>query len=160
MRVLYPSGGKAIRHLMEAAQEMWHHALGADITLYNQQWKVFLQNVQYGHARLFWSAWIGDYADPYTFMQLFLKGFAMNYGHFDDPAYNALIARAGRQTNNKKRYEIFEKAARIINKKMPYIPIYYYVSYRLIKPYVAGWKPNVMDRHLSQYMYILKHSGH
>ncbi len=157
VRLLYMTEGPSVRHFMEALQTMWHRALGADIILYNEQWKVYLQDVQYGHAKLFWSAWIGDYPDPYTFAQLFYKGFAMNYGHFNDPQYNTLIDKADHEANNEKRYRIFEKASRIINRQMPYIPLYYYAAYRVVKPYVAGWKPNVMDRHLSQYMYILKH---
>lgn len=160
VQVLYPSEGPSIRHFMEALQTMWRLNLGADVTLYNEQWKVYLQDTQYGHANLFWSAWVGDYPDPYTFAQLFDKGFAMNYGHFDNPKYNALIDAADHEINNSKRYRIFEKAERILNRKMPYIPLYYYVAYRLIKPYVAGWKTNIMDRHLSQYMYILKHKVH
>ncbi|MGH8274087.1 MAG: peptide ABC transporter substrate-binding protein [Gammaproteobacteria bacterium] len=160
VRVLYPSAGPSIRHFMEALQTMWRQNIGADVTLYNEQWKVYLQDTQYGHSNLFWSAWIGDYPDPYTFAQLFDKGFAMNYGHFDDSAYNALISAADHETDNQKRYRLFEKAGRIINREMPYIPLYYYVAYRLIKPYVAGWKNNIMDRHLSQYMYILKHKVH
>ncbi len=81
----------------------------------------------------------------------------MNYGHFDNARYNALIDRADNEADNAKRYRLFEKASRIINREMPYIPLYYYASYRVVKPYVAGWKPNIMDRHLSKYMFILKH---
>jgi len=157
MRVLYMTEGPGVRHFMEALQTMWHRALGADITLYNEQWKVYLQDVQYGHAKLFWSAWIGDYPDPYTFMQLFNQGFAMNYGHFDNAKYNRLIDAADHEADNAKRYRIFEKAEHVLNQRMPYIPLYYYASYRVVKPYVAGWKPNIMDRHLSKYMVILKH---
>lgn len=160
VRLLYMTEGPGVRHFMEALQTMWQQALGAHVTLYNEQWKVFLQDVQYGHALLFWSAWIGDYPDPYTFMQLFYKNFTMNYGHFDDPKYDKLIDAAARQADDAERYRIFEQASRIVNRQMPYIPLYYYASYRLIKPYVAGWKTNVMDRHLSQYLYILRHRVH
>ena len=37
------------------------------------------------------------------------------------------------------------------------LPVYYYVSTHLIKPYVKGWQSNITDRHLSRYMYILAH---
>lgn len=157
VHLVYPTGGPAQRHFMDALATMWKQNLGADVSIWNEQWKVFLQNIQYDHAKLYWSAWIGDYPDPYTFMQLFQADYAMNYGHYSYPKYQNLIAKAQAEANNKKRYRIFETAGRILNKTMPYIPMYFYVSSHLIKPYVAGWRTTIMDRHLSRYMYILAH---
>jgi ABC-type oligopeptide transport system substrate-binding subunit len=39
---------------------------------------------------------------------------------------------------------------------MPIIPIYFYVSQHLIKPWVSGLEGNVMDHHYSKYVKILK----
>jgi len=160
VKLVYPTGGPSQRQFMEALAIMWKQNLGADVTLWNEQWKVFLQNIQYKHAKLFWSAWIGDYPDPFTFMQLFQKGFAMNYGDYDNPAYQRLVAAAQREPDNAKRYRLFTQAGRVLDATMPYIPMYFYVSTHLVKPYVGGWKSNIMDRHLSRYMYILAHRTH
>ena len=51
----------------------------------------------------------------------------------------------------------FHKAEAILNEEAALLPVYYYVSTDLIKPYVKGWKPNISARHLSRYMYILAH---
>lgn len=160
VKLVYPTGGPSLRQFMEALAIMWKQNLGADVTLWNEQWKVFLQSIQYQHAKLFWSAWIGDYPDPFTFMQLFQKGFAMNYGDYDNPAYQRLVAAAQREPNNAERYRLFTKAGRVLDETMPYIPMYFYVSTHLVKPYVAGWKSNIMDHHLSRYMYVLAHRTH
>ena len=45
----------------------------------------------------------------------------------------------------------------ILNEEAPLLPVYYYVSPHLIKPYVKGWQANITDRNLSRYMYILAH---
>jgi len=37
------------------------------------------------------------------------------------------------------------------------IPIYYYVTKRLLKPWVGGYQDNIMDHHYSKNQYILKH---
>jgi hypothetical protein len=29
----------------------------------------------------------------------------------------------------------------------------------LAKPYLKGWEPNILDRNLSRYMYLLEHEG-
>ena len=39
---------------------------------------------------------------------------------------------------------------------MPVIPLYFYVSQHLIKPWVFGLEGNVMDHHYSKYVKILK----
>ncbi len=160
VRLLYPTGGPAQRHFMEAVTTMWKQNLGADVILWNEQWKVMLQDIQYKNAKLYWSAWIGDYPDPFTFMQQFQKGYAMNYGDFDYPAYQSLLARAQADPDNRTRYQLFEQAERVLNAQEPFIPMYFYTSDNLVKPYVAGWKANILDRHLAQYIYIRKHEEH
>ncbi len=40
--------------------------------------------------------------------------------------------------------------------EMPIIPLYFYVSQHLIKPWVSGLEGNVMDHHYSKYVKILK----
>ena len=40
---------------------------------------------------------------------------------------------------------------------MPIIPIYFYVSKHLVKPWVGGYDSNIMDHHYSKDLYILKH---
>ena len=74
-----------------------------------------------------------------------------------NPQYDALIDQAGRTNNEAARFALFHKAEAILNEDAPVVPVYYYVSTNLIKPYVKGWQPNVTDRHLSRYMYILAH---
>ena len=40
---------------------------------------------------------------------------------------------------------------------MPMLPIYYYVSKQLVKPWVAGYETNIMDHHHTRHFRILKH---
>ena len=40
---------------------------------------------------------------------------------------------------------------------LPIIPIYFYVSKHLVKPWVGGWEPNIMDHHYTKDLHILKH---
>ena len=64
-------GHKAIA---EAIQEMWKKNLGVNITLTNQEWKVFLSTRSKGDYQVARHGWIGDYADPMTFIDLFESG--------------------------------------------------------------------------------------
>jgi oligopeptide transport system substrate-binding protein len=106
---------------------------------------------------IYWDAWVGDYPDPFTFMQLFQTGFGMNDGDYRNPSFDALVDKAGRTNDDAARFALFHDAEAILNVDAPLLPVYYYVSTNLIKPYVRGWQSNITERHLSRYMYILAH---
>ena len=153
----YASGGPHVRRLMEAMSAMWQMNLGAKVEIYNVEWKVLLQARQLKQPTFFWFAWNGDFPDPYTFMQLFQTGFGLNDGAYSNPQYDALVNQANSINDAATRAALFHKAEVILNEDAPLLPINYYVSTHLIKPYVKGWQSNVMDRHLSRYMYVLVH---
>ena len=50
-----------------------------------------------------------------------------------------------------------QKAERVLLEDMPVIPIYFYVSKHLVKPWVGGFHSNIMDHHYSKHLYILSH---
>jgi oligopeptide transport system substrate-binding protein len=145
------------RHYMEAVAAMWHTVLGADVGLDETEFKVLVQNRELRLLPLFFDGWIGDFADPVNFMQLFQSGSAFNYGSFADARFDALLDRVAQEPDNGARYRLLEQAEQILNEDAAYVPLYYYATRHLIKPYVQGWRSNVMDRNLSRYMYILEH---
>ncbi len=159
VKLLYPTEGVQARNYIQAVVTMWRQALGADIIPWNEQWKVMLQDIQYKNADLYWSAWIGDYPAPYTFAQQFVKGFAMNYGDYDNPAYQRAVEAAVAEPDKARRYALYGKAEDILNADAPFIPLYFYKSAELVKPYVAGYEPNVQALHLARYIWIRKHSA-
>ncbi|HEY2418785.1 MAG TPA: peptide ABC transporter substrate-binding protein, partial [Steroidobacteraceae bacterium] len=147
------------RHYMEAVTARWHAVLGADVNLDETEFKVLMQNRELRSLPLFFDAWIGDYADPVNFMQLFQSGSPFNYGSYANARFDALLAQVAEEPDNAVRYHLLEQAEQTLNADAAYIPLYYYATRHLIKPYVRGWRSNVMDRNLSRYLYILEHQG-
>lgn len=154
------TGGDPVTQLTyEAICAMWRTVLGAEIGLHPEEFKILLQNNRMHRNILFHNAWIGDYPDPYTFMQLYKTGFDLNYGAYSRPAYDALLQQAALKTTNAERYRIYEQAERMLNDDGAYIPIYYYAVRHMVKPYLKGFAPNIVDRSLSRHMYLLEHEG-
>lgn len=158
VKLLYMNEGVQTTNFMEAVVTLWNQALGTQITLWPEQWKVMLQDLQYKNAKLYWSAWVGDYPAPYTFAQLFVKGFAMNYGSYYNPAYQKAVEAALTAPDKATRYALYGRAEDILNHDAPFIPLYFYMSRELVKPYVAGVKANNMTVHLARYIWIRKHT--
>jgi oligopeptide transport system substrate-binding protein len=153
----YASGGPEARRFMEALSAMWQMNLGAKVQIYNEEWKVFLQGRQMKQPTLYWDAWSGDYPDPFTFMQNFQSGNGMNDGDYRNPQFDTLVDEASSINDAAARSALFHKAEEILNEDAPLLPVYFYVNPHLIKPYVKGWQPNIVDRNLSRYMYVLAH---
>jgi oligopeptide transport system substrate-binding protein len=43
--------------------------------------------------------------------------------------------------------QMLERAERILMDEMPIVPVFFYVSRNLVKPYVRGWYNNLLDHH-------------
>jgi oligopeptide transport system substrate-binding protein len=157
VRLEIPSQGADSRHFFEAVVATWRSVLGADVQLYESEFKVLAQERMLHKLPLFYDGWIGDYPDPYTFMQISYTGNGNNNDAYSNAAYDRLIDAAGHEADNTRRYRLFEQAETLLNEDAAYIPLYYYATRHLVKPYVRGWQSNVMDRNLSRYMYVLEH---
>jgi len=147
------------RRTYEAVAAMWRSNLGAEVRTFNEEFRVQLNERHLKLLALFHYAWIGDYPDPYTFLQLFRTGFGYNDGGYSNPRYDALLSAAGQESDAARRLQLLSQAEAVLDEAAACIPLYYYASRHLIKPYVRGWTSNIQDRNLSQYMYLLEHEG-
>ncbi len=147
------------RRTYEAVAAMWRMNLGAEVNTYNEEFRVQLNQRHLKKLQLFHYAWIGDYPDPYTFLQLFQTGFGYNDGGYSNPHYDQLLARAGAESDAARRLALLAEAEALLNQDVACIPLYYYASRHLIKSYLRGWTSNIQDRNLSQYLYVLEHEG-
>ncbi|MAF82540.1 MAG: peptide ABC transporter substrate-binding protein [Gammaproteobacteria bacterium] len=146
------------KRLSVAIASMWKQTLGVETELLNQEWKVFLETRQLKKTtQVFRGGWIGDYNDAFTFSQLMHSANAMNHPGYSSPRYDELIERAAGETNLSTRADILNQAERVLLEDMPIIPVYFYVSKHLVKSWVGGRKPNIMDHHYTKNFYILKH---
>jgi oligopeptide transport system substrate-binding protein len=68
--------------------------LGIDVRPYNQEWQSYVasvRNLSYDMAR---AAWIGDYVDPNSFLDLWVTNGGNNQTGFSSPLYDAVIRAA------------------------------------------------------------------
>ena len=140
-----------------AVSSMWKQALGVTATLVNEEWKVFLQNrEQKVLTQVFRGGWISDYNDPYSFLELFRSGDGKNDVGYANSSFDALLEEVAKERSPGRRNRMMREAERLLLEDNPIVPVYTYVSKRLVDPHVQGWQNNVMDHHYSRYMYKLK----
>ena len=136
-----------------AVADMWK-PLGVTTSLVNTDLKTHYALLRsggdYDVAR---GGWIGDYSDPQNFLFL-LKGdnVGLNYSHYSNPAYDALLAKAEGERDLGVRAKILAQAEAIALKDQPLAPLLFYSSKNLVASRVVGWRANLLDRHLTRYL--------
>ncbi|MGD8679457.1 MAG: peptide ABC transporter substrate-binding protein [Lysobacterales bacterium] len=141
------------RRMAVAVAAMWKQVLGVSASLVNEEWKVFVNNRRMGVVtEVFRGGWIADYADPASFLDLFISGSELNSTFYDNPGYDMLMESA-REEAGEDRMRHLRRAEALLLRDLPVIPLYYYVSRHLVKPDVLGFVDNVRDIHLSRYLH-------
>jgi len=142
------------RAVAEAVQEMWKRNLGIDARLLNQEWKVYLDSKKTGNYQIARFGWIGDYPDPNSFLDLWIKDGGNNDSRWSNAEYDRLIREAGRTADLQKRLEVFQQAEAILLDELPIIPIYFYTRVYALHPSVQGWHPTILDNHPYQHLWL------
>jgi len=136
-----------------AIASMWKQALGVQVKLTNQEWKVYLATRREKNFQVARGGWIGDYLDPSDFMEQYMSDAGdSNFMGYNNPAYDDLLRKAQTETDNAARMKLFEQAEAIFLKDEPLIPIYFYVNVHMISPKVVGWHDNLLGYNLTRYL--------
>ena len=142
------------RKMALAIQQMFAQHLNIQVTLHNQEWKVYLntkRNLQHDIAR---AGWIADYLDPSNFFEILSSFSGNNDTGWKNEEYDTLMQTLKATSNPEQRLKLFEQANRILADEMPVLPIHYYSDINLVAPEVRGWHDNVMHYHPYKHVYL------
>ena len=106
-------------------------------------------------ARLGWTA---DFNDASNFLDTFRENSPNNGSRgYASHTFDALLDEAARTSDPETRRLILEAAERVMLRDYPILPLYFFVSKRLVKPYVQGVRPNPLDRLTSKMLSMSTH---
>ena len=143
------------RRVAVAVAAMWKQVLGVNTQLVNEEWKVFVNNRRMGVVtEVFRGGWIADFADPASFLDLFISENNLNYTFYGNSDFDMLM-KSAQISSAGTRMEILAKAEARLMEDMPVIPLYYYVSRHLVRPEITGYVDNIRDVHLSRYLGLI-----
>jgi oligopeptide transport system substrate-binding protein len=146
------SSGPQHRLIGQAVQEMWRKELGIDVKLCSEEWKSFLLTRRSGNFEVARGGWIGDFDDPTAFLDLFRTGAVNNFTRWGSADYDGALDAAERDPERRKRY--LKKAEEILLDSVPIIALYFETGKHRVSPRVVGWKPNLLDYHLYQNLFL------
>ncbi len=142
------------RKVALAIQQMWQNELDIEVELVNQDWKVYLSREMVGDFQISRAGWIGDYEDPNTFLDLMRPNRGNNKTGWENMDFDALVEEANTINDQEKRYELLNKAEKILIDNMPIIPLYTYVRVYQLSPDVKGFNPHILDHHHPKFIYL------
>jgi len=145
---------EAHRVIAEAIQQMWRRGLGIDIGLYNQEGKVWSDSMRVMNYQIARFAWVGDYLDPSTFLDIMTSDNGNNQTGWKNAEYDRLIEAARSTSDTAKRYEYYQRCEQILAEECPFASIYFYSNNNLRRPEVKGWYGNLLDNHPLKGVYL------
>jgi oligopeptide transport system substrate-binding protein len=153
IRILYNTN-ELHKDIAEVLQSQWGRDLGLSIRLENQEWGTYLNSVRLFDYDIARAAWIGDYVDPNTFLDMWMTGGGNNRTGYSNPKYDELIRLANKERDTQKRDNLFFEAESMLLQDLPVIPIYFYVSKYILNPKIKGFFPNLQDVHHLKFLRI------
>jgi oligopeptide transport system substrate-binding protein len=110
--------------------------------------------MQIGDYEIASAAWIADYNDAGSFLDLLRSGGGKNYARYSNPSYDAALDAAQQEPDLAKRGRLLRKAEEIALRDYPWLPWRFRVTQDIVAPYVKGWIENVRDRNPTRWLWI------
>ena len=153
LRVLFNSNN-SIKQVAIAIASMWKQTLGVDTDLLDEEYRVFLDSrrdtAKWEVARLGWTA---DYNDAGNFLDILRSGSPNNDAQYVRPEFDELLDHAASSADSSDRRRLLQDAENMMLADYPILPIYFFSSKRLIKPYLKGAKANPLNRLYSKHLF-------
>jgi peptide/nickel transport system substrate-binding protein/oligopeptide transport system substrate-binding protein len=154
--ILVPEGsedGVRIAGIMKAA---WETLPGLKVALKPVPAARYFDLVRAGPAAGGWTiastSWIGDFADPLAFLQMWASDSNLNDARLSDPEFDRLLSAAAQKTG-QERLDALALAENRLLSGAAVLPIHYSLSASVIDTdYIDGWFTNLLDVHPFKYI--------
>ncbi len=133
--------------IAEFIQSQWQQHLQIKVGLEQKEFQAMVSDVDLMKYDISRYGWFADYADPYTFIRMFITGGGDNQTGWSNKQYDDLLAKSRAETSTEKRAQYFHDAEQILMDELPIIPLYYYSSPEMSRTYIHGLYPNAQDLH-------------
>ena len=140
----------------ELLKNAWE-PLGVELKVQTTPDDRYIDSITGWNADIFSYSWIGDFADPIAFLELFRGGSTLNPSKWQNQKFDELIQKANESTDNGEHYKFLAQAEQILLDDGEVIPISHSISLHALNlQQVGGWYVNALDIHPYKYLYLKK----
>lgn len=143
-----------------AVSALWKEALGVETRLVREEFRVLLGNVRAGDVtQVYRGSWIADFAEPESFLGILAADSPVNGTGWADPEYERMLQAAAHRPDRASRLRLLAQAESRALAAAPVMPLYFYVSKKLVKPHVRGIEDNPLNIHPSRFVKLCRDPG-
>ena len=147
LKLLIASSNETAATLAAAVQAMWRENLGVEVEIENKEWTAYIVAVQNFEYDIAAGAWIGDYIDPLTFLEMWTPGNGNNNTGWASKPFADKLSESYQATDPKERGRLLFEAETIFLEDSPVVPIAWRGKNYLVDSAVKGWEPLLLDNH-------------
>ena len=135
--------------LMAAA---WNGKLGVPVRVEVYPYSEYFSSLKQSGYTVGLSTWIGDFADPYTFLQMWRRDSNLNDAQYNDDDFEDLMEKSMRE-EGETRLATLAEAEKLLLNRGSVIPISYTPAINIVDTdEIGGWFPNALDIHPFKYL--------
>ena len=157
MNVTYLASGSSSwnRKYAEYMQQSFLKSLGVNMKAEFVEWPVFQKRVQEMDYEFAGAAWTGDYNDPNTFLDIWMSTNTIVNTGYKSKKYDDLLKKAAHTTDKNERTQYFKQAENLLLvEDVTIAPTLYRKKNTLIRKYVKGYNPSVIQKFNYKGVYI------
>jgi oligopeptide transport system substrate-binding protein len=122
-----------------ALASMWK-AIGVNAELMNAERQVVNATLRQGDFDLGRAAWFAGIDDAFGLLNYFVSNSPANVSGYRSEDFDRLIIQANQTMDSAARARLLRQAEQVVIQDQASIPIFYYVSRRLVSTRVRGWE--------------------
>ncbi|MBT3275036.1 MAG: peptide ABC transporter substrate-binding protein [Spirochaetales bacterium] len=140
--------GSVAESVATEAADIWKNLLDVSVEIVQVSFNQYTNVIRQGGYTMGSSTWIGDFADPLSFLQMWITGTKLNDARYSSSRYDDLIEDA-LSRNDESRFEILGQAEEILlSGDVVVLPLANPPSFNLVDlERVQGWYSNALDIH-------------
>jgi peptide/nickel transport system substrate-binding protein/oligopeptide transport system substrate-binding protein len=154
--IILPEGGDDSLRVARIMKEAWERLPGFSVTLKTVPAGAYFDIVRTGPEAggydLALTTWIGDFADPLAFLQMWSSDSNLNDGGYADPEFDRLLAAAA-PLEGQDRLTALAKAETRLLSGAACLPLYHSIAVNVVDSgWIEGWYANALDLHPFKYL--------
>jgi peptide/nickel transport system substrate-binding protein/oligopeptide transport system substrate-binding protein len=132
--------------------QTWKEQLGVPVRVEEIPFNRYFLSMKEKNYHVGSSTWIGDFADPYSFLQMWRRDSNLNDAGYDDDDYEKLMERSMLEEGDTRMATLAE-AEKLLLERGSVLPISHSPALNIINTSeIAGWYPNALDIHPFKYL--------
>ncbi|MEI6386214.1 MAG: peptide ABC transporter substrate-binding protein [Spirochaetota bacterium] len=150
IRIAIPKGGEDSARVAGIIKTAWEK-IGLEVEIVTIPSSTYVDKVRAGREgsgyTVALSTWIGDFADPLAFLQMWESQSSLNDARYVDAEYDKMLAESA-SLDGAKRFSALAKAETRLLASAACLPLHYSLALNVIDlDAIHGWSGNALDMH-------------